>query len=128
MKEILAYYKQTENKYRWDAWYQGQRFELYIPKWRVPTPIPTSITVRIYTESEFGNQIRSITPTAVSSTPSLAATQIVARIVYNDTHTETVRYDPVDPPNEREIGSPYIPQKMLDDPFPQRLVITVNWN
>jgi hypothetical protein len=128
MKETLAYYKETENKYRWDAWYQDQRFELYIPKWRVPTPIPTSITVRIYTESEFGSQIRSITPAEVSSNPVLAATPIAARIVFNHKHTETVRYDPKDASNESEIGSPYIPQKMLGDPFPPSLVITVNWN
>lgn len=39
MYEFLAYRKETENKYRWDADIDGVRFELYIPKWRVPDVI-----------------------------------------------------------------------------------------
>ena len=127
MKEILAYHKETEKKYRWDGEYQGAPFELYIPRWRVPVPLPKKITVRIYTEPEFRNQIILVSRAKVSKDPSLATNPIAARIVYNREHTKTVRYDPAER-NEPEIGSPYIPIALLDHPYPQYLVITVDWN
>ena len=129
MKEILAYYyKETERKYRWDGEYQGATFEVYIPKWRVPVPIPKKITVRIYTEPEFRNRIILVSHAELLNNPSLAITPIAAKIAFTSECTETVRYDPEAEPNEAEIGSPYIPIALLDHPYPQSLVITVDWN
>ena len=46
MIEILADHKGTDSKLRWDADINGAPFELYIPKWRVPDPVPSVIRVR----------------------------------------------------------------------------------
>src|ERR1700680_1351555 len=43
--------KSTERKLRWDENIDGTNFELYVPKWRVPEPMPPLISVRIFDAS-----------------------------------------------------------------------------
>ena len=42
----LDLFKSTDNKLRWDEDVDGIKFELYIPKWRVPEPVPPTISAR----------------------------------------------------------------------------------
>ncbi len=123
MREILAFHKATERKYRWDA----APLELYIPQWRVPEPVPDSIAVRIYTEAEYNKKIERVGQAAVSTNPDLRKKRIAARVVRHSEKTKTVRYDPAEGYGQPEIGSPYIPITLLDSPYAEFLIIEVEW-
>ena len=122
MKPILAYFKETGNKYRWDADCDGAPFEIYIPKLRVPEPIPEIIQVGIYNieDKQFGSITGIQVPNSDVSKP------IIALLKFKDEKTKTVRYDPM---NEfkLEIGSPYIPISLLTFPYPDKLTIKIDW-
>jgi len=122
MKEILAYFKETGNKYRWDADCDGTKFEIYIPKLRVPEPIPETIQISIYKEEN--KQLESLTGN--QDPYSDLRKPIIALLKMNEEMTKTVRYDPV---NEfkLEIGSPYIPISLLEYPYPDKLIIRIDW-
>ncbi len=127
MKEILAYHidaGETDGKYRWDADYEEVRFSVYIPKWRVPWPIPLDIMVRLYGESEYRTKIKSVGQSDVLRDPARTRKPIWARIAYNGLHSLTARYDC----ESSEIGSLYIPHGMLESPIPLSLVISVIWD
>ena len=127
MHEVLAYQKQTDKKYRWDAQVGDAPFEIYIPKWRVPEPCPATVTVRVYELHEYRRPLTSIRRSQALATPKLLRAPVVAELAFTEGKTRTVRYDPVVGDDLREIGSPYIPYALLPGPPPQKLVVVVKW-
>ena len=127
MKELLAYHKETDNKHRWDALVDDTMFELYIPKWRIPDPVPGKILVRIFTDKKNALFMRTYTPSEVSDDPDIRRQPIFAEVSFTREHTKTFRYDPVGDNNQWEIGSPYIPKSVLEYEKIDTLYLTVEW-
>ena len=127
MNEFFAYWKETENKYRWDTDVDGVRFSMYIPKWRVPEPYPNKIGIRIYLEDEiqfYGNEyVRK----DYENDDNLKFQDIIAKVEKKYYCTKTVRFDPVGVPKTWEIGSPYIPIELMPFRDINSLIISVKW-
>jgi hypothetical protein len=142
--------KSTEQKLRWDEDVDGTKFELYIPKWRVPEPTPHLITVKIADASKFDpeqelspgkqcelssagltsdqiREINSLLPVTWTNKPDRDS-PIIAVVAFDRVHTETVRYSPIGAlPEDWEIGQPYIPISVLPADYPRRLILQVTW-
>src|SRR5579883_3198195 len=90
--------KLTDRKVRWNAEYDDAPFELYIPRWRVPDPIPTVIYVTI----EPANPPADWSTYPPEHPPSRIASRdpIVALVDKVREHTKTVRYRPRGLPND----------------------------
>lgn len=125
--KVLEYCKETDGKIRWDVKVDKANFQLYIHKWRVPRPEPRRVRVVIYLP---GNELPVFSQLKVSdavSKPELRRSPILAKVRFNSEHTETIRYDPIGDPKNLEIGSPYIPKKLLPKEPPSELTISVEW-
>jgi hypothetical protein len=125
MKEVLMYFKETENKYRWDADIDGAKFELYIPKWRVPKIVPQKIKVTIYFPPYLPSVSR-LTRDFAKKDPDLCTTPITSKIQHHSDHKKTIRYNPSEQ-NDPEIGSPYFPIQLLPQEPVDNMVICVQW-
>jgi hypothetical protein len=124
MKPIVLSYmepsKVTDNKLRWQTDVDGVPFKLYVPKWRVPTPWPRQILVRISScdgpvDRTRGRQDDLLRP-------------IVTVVHRTSDHTGTVRFTPAGDPRDWELGEPYIPYSLLPEPTVKELVVEVEWN
>jgi len=117
--------KQTENKLRWEAW--DPDFKLYIPKWRVPTPWPVRIVVRIDDDPRSFDSVPE-----PRSSESIRARDLdkplVALLSKVQEHTQTVHFRPVGEPGTWEIGEPYVPFSFLPKPPPNQIRIEVLWD
>jgi hypothetical protein len=141
--------KSTDQKLRWDEDIDGTKFELYIPKWRVPEPTPAIVSVKIYDASSFDpeqqftpsqkiqlseaglpdDQIRELDtwlPATRNAEPH-SDRPIIAAVEFDRIHTQTVRYQPTGDPERWEIGQPYVPISVLLFPYPRRLILLVTW-
>lgn len=127
MFEMLAYTKKTENKYRWDSIEFDTVFSLYIPKWRVPEPKPSSIYVNLFNFKSYNKSIVNYSKNDIEIHPELRNRSIVSVIKWTSEHTKTARFDPIIGLNDAEIGSPYIPFDLLPDRIAKELVIEINW-
>jgi len=127
--KVCTFKKETDNKYRWDYMEGNAPLEIYIPKWRVPAPCPQRIFVQIFEPEDSHCPIMTLhNKKEVDTNQRLRFVPITAEVIYKEDMTLTARYDPVLEGNgAREIGSPYIPKTLLDDPPQTRLVIVVNW-
>jgi hypothetical protein len=127
--EILAYKRETKNKIRWDANVDGTIFELYIPKWRIPDPAPERILIRIFLTDDNIETKDQYTPDEIKQDPELRNQPIYSELTRISEHTKTIRFDPIGNPNpnNREIGSPYIPKSILYREDIKRLYIVVEW-
>ena len=130
MKKIFCDYdKYTDNKYRWKAMVGNAPLEIYIPKWRAPEPHPLGISVEIFELAD--DRCPIVVPLGkkeVEANQRLRLVPITAEVTFTEVKELTVRYDPVLVGNDaREIGSPYIPKTLLDDPPQTQLVIVINW-
>ena len=126
LKEILAYYKETEKKHRWDALVDDAPFELYIPKWRIPHPTPSQVLIRIFDSNESFSST-SYARKDFQNNPGLAKEPIFTKINFLREHTKTFRYDPAGDKKEWQIGSPYIPKQLLDYQAAKTLFLVVEW-
>jgi hypothetical protein len=120
----LALDKETDNKVRWMVDVDGVRFSLYVPKWRVPEPWPRRVRVSIQPDST--EVLPTLSRSAVAETPTSRRRPISARVAFVEDKTETIRYAPVDPSPDEELGNPYIP-KALTRGGADRLVVSVAW-
>jgi len=121
---LLEEAKETDNKVRWDADIDGTRFELYIPKWRVPEPWPRLIRVTI--EPHTQQHPRSLSLATASEAPESRKEPIVTHLRKYREQTQTIRYRSEGDPSAWEIGEPYIPIPMTYGEA-ERLTITVKW-
>ena len=104
--------KETENKLRWVADVDGVAFKLYIPQVFVPQPPPKRIAVGIETDAARATAQRA---------------DINAVVEYVEEMSQTVRYAPLGDQETWQIGEPYVPMSILDQPWPKRLYIAVSW-
>src|SRR5262249_17813507 len=102
-------------------------FELYIPKWRVPTPCPSRISVGIFPRRTESADASNLTPVAAQGDASLRNEPIVATVVWYSEHTKTIRYRPTGDHDTWEIGEPYIPDSLTAGGSP-RLRMIVLWD
>lgn len=116
----------TPNKRRWDALIDNVRFELYIPKWRIPTPPPEAIHVTVQATSGESNLPR-LTQADADADASLLLRPIHAVVRRFKDHTQTVRFTPVGNKDEWEIGEPYIPYSLIPEDSKEVVQITVVW-
>lgn len=126
-KKFCEYDKETETMYRWKTMVGNAPLQIYLPKWRVPDPYPSHISVEIFERAEYPQSIYPIEQKEAIANPQLLHNPITAEVTYLEDHTLTAKYDPVLDKGKREIGNPYIPYTLLSDPPPTRLVIVVNW-
>ena len=128
--KVCTYFKETDNKYRWDYMEGKAPLEIYIPKWRVPVPCPQRIFVQIFEPEDSHSPTMTLhNKKEVKVRPELRLDPITAEVTFTEVMKNfVVRYDPVLVDNEaREIGSPYIPKTLLYDPPQPRLIIVINW-
>lgn len=126
MKEILAFNKETEMKWRWIADINGVEFKIYVQKWRTPEPIPDKILVKIGSpEDAFENKLK-YTQKEIEESPELKHEPIYEIVKKTDIMTETIRYNPIIERNDWELGEPYIPFELIPGE-PNKLAIQVIW-
>jgi len=128
--KVCTYFNDTDNKYRWDYMEGKAPLEIYIPKWRVPVPCPHRIFVKIFEPEDSHCPTMTLhNKKEVKANQRLRLEPITAEVTFTEVMKNfVVRYDPVLVGNEaREIGSPYIPKILLDDPPQPRLIIVINW-
>lgn len=125
--QILVYNKDTEKKFRWSNMVGDTKFNLYIPDWRVPQPVPRRVRVVIYLPGDKVPDLSQLKCSDAASSPELLQSSIVAKVLLTKPHTKTTRYDPIGDPKNLEIGSPYIPDKLLPKEPPSELTISVEW-
>ncbi len=127
MMTVLTLSKETRNKIRWDAVVDDAQFELYIPKWRVPDPLPVRIFVEV-SHAESANEWKRYDPLTPPSKEEDRNRPILALVERVCKQTKTVRFKPRGDPNNCEIGEPYIPFTLLPDPLADRVLIKVEWD
>lgn len=130
-KIVLKYLKDEDtkekNKYRWSVTVDKVRFLLYIPKWRVPKLIPRRVCVVIYHPGDELPVFSQLKCSDAASSPERLQSPIVSKVRLHSEHINTIRYDPIGDPKDLEIGSPYIPKKLLPKEHPSELTISVEW-
>ena len=114
--------KETDNKLRWQADVEGVKFQLYVPKWRVPRPWPMRVLVRVGDVQAGGGPLPKPTTSGVLERPIVAIVEKVAE------HTRTVRFAPRGDPKDWELGEPYIPYDWLPSPTIEAIRIEVEWD
>ena len=119
--------KQTPNKLRWDTKVEGTLFSLYIPKWRVPEPWPSSIWVKVIPRRREAGDPPNLSRNDVESDPILRQEPIVATVLWNSPHSRTDRYSPLGLEETWEIGEPYIPHSLTYGGT-QRLRVIILWD
>lgn len=124
-RKKLYYRKETDNKLRWDGEAGGVPFELYVPKWRVPSPVPSIVEVELRVASGSAADSNPVTQKMVLRDPGLREQTISAVLEKCSGHTKTIRYDPVDA-EKAEIGDVYVPFCLTFGGV-QRLSVTVSW-
>ncbi len=119
---LMQLYTETPRKLVWKNVSGPVPFSLYIPKWRVPEPVPREILVRV------GMRF-SVVPSPVFKRGCLQGTSVpiqvrVHRVCEN---VNSVRFAPRGTTYDREIGEPYIPFDSLPCWNAQALCIEVQW-
>jgi hypothetical protein len=120
---ILRLNSATPRFVRWGVELEEDKakFDLYIPKTRVPWPPPTliSVTVAAFT----GN------PSEVQLNPPDQAHLEEPIVVLLQPYYEcsrTKRFTPIGDPEHRQVGDPYIPYRLIP-PDADRLLLHVDW-
>lgn len=124
-RKRLYYRRETDNKLRWDGEAAGVLFELYVPKWRVPDPMPTVVEVELTPASGSPDETRPVTREMVQGAPGLREQAIAVVLQRSTDHTKTIRYNPIGT-EEPEIGDVYVPFCLTFEGM-QRLSVTVTW-
>lgn len=142
----LHHDKTTDESFRWKALVNDVPFELYIYKQRVPAPLATITEVSIFDDpSLFTVLLTRVGRKSVGelTTPDREALSKIGlfephlQVAGNDAilgaafksgiHTKTVRYNANRHFKELEFGDPYVPQSILREPYPDRLLFLVRW-
>ena len=108
----LKYDKETDRFYRYIEKVDDVKFEMYIEKWRTPTPKPDSILVEVGVPKDFSNK-KKYKPEDIDINPDKALNPIYEELKETEEKTETIRFDSILTRNDREIGSVYIPKDLV---------------
>jgi len=128
MFEILAYWKETDNKLRWDTKINGVLFEVYIPKWRIPDPRPETILVILYFPPyDQLNNKKFYCKSDITLNPQLRNNKICADLQKNQEHSKTMRFDPIGDKKSWEVGSLYIPFDLLPGKEITQVTAVIEW-
>ena len=128
MYEIKAKWdKETDRKYRWLVMVEDAPFELYIPQWRVPEPVPEEILIKIYFPSDNLQGKRFLSREEVESSPNLKRNKIYTDIRFVEAKTKTFKYEPDREQINWEIGNPYIPKSIFKEKEFKNLSMVVEW-
>jgi len=128
MEKVIADWKKsTAHKEIWSVNLGGVDFNLYIPKWRIPKPIPEKILIKIYFSSEEVRDEKFISMTDIQLHPELIRNKIYSHVHKVSEKTKTIRFEPNGNSNDWEIGSPYIPYSILKDHDFDELIIVIEW-
>ncbi len=128
MKQIIAKWKKTtENKIIWTAYLGSVPFNLYIPKWRIPEPVPEKILIKIFFSSEEVRDKKFISKTDIQLEPQLKRKKIYSDVHKFSEHSQTIRFDPNGESNNWEIGSPYLPKSILKGQDFKELSLVIEW-
>jgi len=126
---VLELKKETDNKIRWDKVIDNTPFELYIPKWRVPSHKPREVEIEVLSRNN-STINNPLTITQVKNNSDLKNNSITANLTIFGDHSRTVRYDPEGNENMWEIGSVYIPISILNEKGlygKERISVKVTW-
>lgn len=119
--------RETDNKLRWDADFNGTPFELYIPKWRVPQPWPHRIRVALFDLREASDGRGKLRREHFEPNLSLRLNPILTTIERSEEMKHTIRFRPIGEKDEWEIGEPYVPNELVPGDT-DRLRILVLWD
>lgn len=108
----LKFDKETGRFYRYSEFVDDVKFEIYIEKWRTPTPKPDSIIVEIGTPDDFENKTK-YKQEDISNNPSILSKPIYEELKEIEEMTKTIRHDPIVTRNDWEVGSVYIPKDVV---------------
>lgn len=86
---LLNFDKETINKFRWITKIDDVPFKLYIPQWRVPNPIPSTIKISLFT-SPLPESKQAVTPALTASNPNLRMLPIVSHVNFCSEHSKTL--------------------------------------
>jgi len=82
----------------------------------------------IYLPGDESPALSQVKYSDAACSPEQLQSPIVTKVRLNTTpHSETIRYDPIGDPKNLEIGSPYIPKKLLPEEPPAELTLSVEW-
>lgn len=142
----LHHDKTTDESFRWKVLVNDVPFELYIYKQRVPAPLPAVIEVSIFDDPSLFTVLltrvgrKSVGELTTPDREDLSQIGLIEshlQVAGNDAilgaafksgiHTKTVRYNAHRRFKELEFGDPYVPQSMLREPYPERLLFLVRW-
>jgi hypothetical protein len=121
----LKYDSDTDNTYKWTITVGKRTDYVYILKWRVPTPTPKFITVRIAKGKH--DTIQYWTNIELGINPARALQPIKENMKFTSDHSHTYRYDTVDWNKNKAIVDIYIPKQFTFDKYPN-LAVTVFWD
>jgi len=128
MQKITASLKKsTDNKYVWTVNLDKVEFNLYIPKWRTPEPVPEKVLIKIHLPSEELIDKKFVSKNDIQLYPQLKKEKIYSDVHRISNHSQTVRFDPKGNSNDWEIGSPYIPKSLLNDQDLNELSLVIEW-
>ena len=138
--------KLTDESFRWKTLVDGVQFELYIFQERVPRPVPAIIEVSVFDDKSLftalltrvgHKSVRELSNQDKEDLNKIGLTDahlnvaggdaIIGAAFKGSVHTKTVRYNAPRRFKEFEFGDPYVPQSLLREPFPERLLFLVRW-
>jgi hypothetical protein len=142
----LRHDKSTDESFRWETSVDNGHFQLYIFQERVPRPVPTIIEVSVFDDKslftalltkvghksvrELSNQDKEeLNKIGLEESHLQVAggDAIIGAAFKGSVHTKTVRYNAPRRFKEFEFGDPYVPQSILRQPYPERLLFLVRW-
>jgi len=121
----LKFDKETDRFNRYSGFVDGVKFEIYIEKWRTPSPVPGSIFVEIGIPDDFEDKTK-YKREDTSEKPSNLNKPIYEELGYIEEMTKTIRYDPTAVRNEWQVGSVYIPKDLV--PNHEIISIFIEWH
>jgi hypothetical protein len=98
---------------------------LYIQKWRVPNPVPSTIDVSIRFRGEFLPENMN-TAATFKKFPDLINEPIIQNVHRVSEHTKTIRFDMSG--NDRPITSIYVPKELIGEKTNQNMIqVIIDW-
>ncbi|MFX0142063.1 MAG: hypothetical protein ACFFDN_50970 [Candidatus Hodarchaeota archaeon] len=120
----LKFDKETDRFYRYSEYVDDVKFEIYIEKWRTPSPKPSNIIVEVGIPNDFEEKTK-YKQEDISNNPSNKNNPIYEELREIEEMTKTIRHDPIVTRNDWEVGSVYIPKDII--PNSEIVSIFIQW-
>lgn len=122
------YAKTTPNKLRWDSRVEGITFSLYIPKWRVPRPMPVHIWGTV--TPHFRSLSESLTPSQVTNDPEFRPNTPPIDVIVEKHQVHSMNktvYRQLGEEEHWEVGTLYVPTPLTSNNS-KMLRLVVYWS